>query len=186
MFETEVAVVTLALGIAISDYSIYYLIFEKSFVERFRKFKEALNIQFRKTAEDFLKDFKRELEQEFDPADLIDFADKWAKKQSVVLDIVKSWSDISSRHRWIIGFCALSILSTGLYFLHPDPLIPGAEKPLNLLNIAALFLFCEIYHILSFLFEFSKLSTKVSKFELGEPLEKVFEEEVEEILKEKE
>jgi len=37
----------------------------------------------------------------------------------------------------------------------------------------------------TFLWNFSKLSSKVSRYELGEPLERTYEKEIEEALKEK-
>lgn len=182
----EASIVTMALGLAIGHYSIYYLVFEKSFIERFRKFREALTGQLKRGAEEFLNDFKRELKEKSDPAELVEFTQKWAVRQSVLLDVLKTWTSLTNHHRWIIISCFLSVVSTGAYLLSHGPLNPGAERLVTFLGIAALFLFVEICVFLSFLWNFSRLSAKVARFELGEPLEKTFEEEIRRALKERE
>ncbi|GAG60674.1 unnamed protein product [marine sediment metagenome] len=101
---SEVAVIGLALGIAISDFSIYYMIFEKSFTNRFKKFSDALNTTLIISAEEFIVLFIQELRDEkTDPAGLIEFTKKWSARQSVALDMLKSWSDISGHNRWIVN-----------------------------------------------------------------------------------
>lgn len=175
---SEVQVVVLALSLAIGDFGIYYMILEKSFINRFRKFSDALNALLIASAEEFLDEFKKGLEEKSDPADLVEFTQEWAIYQTVTLDMLKSWSDISGHNRWIIIFCFLSILLTGFNFLNPNPFNPGAELELNLLSFASISLFLEILTFLSFIWQFSKLSAKISTYELGEPLESLLGEEV--------
>lgn len=100
------------------------------------------------------------------------------------MEILKSWSGLASRYRWIIGLCVFSVIFTGAYIVNKNPINPGAPSPLNFLNVAGMFLFGEIVAFLNFLWEFSRLSSKIALIEIGEPVEKTFEKEVKEALEE--
>ena len=181
MYEIELMILGLALGLAIGEFSVYYLIFEKSFVDRFKKFNEAIQSKLIQDSREFIVKFIHELEDEkTDPAGLIEFTNKWSARQSVALDILKRWSEISRFNIWIIISCFMSAMCVGAHALIRSPILSSIAKwiPFTYLHFAVLFLALEIFYILVFLLKFSVLSQKVSKYELGESLEKMLDEEV--------
>ncbi|GAH78139.1 unnamed protein product [marine sediment metagenome] len=178
MYEKELTILGLALSLAIGEFSVYYLIFEKSFIDRFKKFNEAIQSKLIQDSREFIVKFIHELEDEkTDPAGLIEFTNKWSARQSVALDISKSWSRISKHNRLILLYCLISTMCVGAYSLTQRAIFPIFEWiPLNYLHFATLFLALEVFHIFSFLMKFSQLSNTISKHELGESLEKMLDE----------
>lgn len=180
MYEKELMILGLALSLAIGEFSMYYLVFEKSFIDRFKKFNEAIQSNLIKDSEEFIVYFIHELrDKKTDPAGLVEFTNKWSARQSVALDISKSWLKISKHNRWILLSGFISVVCVGAYLFRLQ--VVGGAELLNFLHIATFCLALEIFHIFSFLMKFSRLSEKVSKYELGESLEKMLDDEVQRI-----
>jgi len=142
MYETEFQLIGLSLALAVGYYSIYYLVFEKPFIERFKQYKNAIRNELREAAKKFLSEFGKELDEGTDPEELIAFTEEWSAHNSVILEILNSWSSISSRHKYILGLAMGTILFTDLYIMNPTYIVNvEAPTPINFFNIAGLCFF---------------------------------------------
>ena len=167
-------VLGLAVGIGIGHYSIFHLIFEKNFVERYKKFKDAFEQWMIADVGKFYSELESMIKEQTQPAELIDFVKEWATRQSEVLVISNAFTQLSSQISWIIISVAGASLFGILQVAQPDTVLnPSATSPIYWINVALFSLAVAIFLIFRYIYEFHKLSTKITEFELGKPISEV-------------
>jgi hypothetical protein len=175
MDYTPLAIMGIAIGIGIGHYSIFYLYMEKDFVKRYKAFKDAFDKWMEDEVTKFYKSIESMIMKKTEFKELSDFISKWATRASNLTSIFETYRDISKRIRWILLSLVGSVVASGLHLMNPNMINAGAEKPIFWIDIATALLFLSVLLILYYLYSFHEISSKVTEFELGEPIEKIFE-----------
>lgn len=143
-------------------------------MERYKKFKDAFEQWMKADIEKFYLDLKSMIEEKTKPTKLVDFVTEWTDRQSEVVAISNAFTDLSGQVRWIL----LSVVGASIFGLlevaQPDTALnPGAPTPVYWISLAVFSLMVAILLIFRYIYEFHKLSTKITAFELGKPISEV-------------
>lgn len=168
------AIMGMAISIGIGHYSLFYLYMEKSFVRRYKAFKDAFNRWMEDEVTKFYDNLTSMVEKKADPEELLNFVNEWGTRTANLLDIFQTYKSISKNVRLIWLGLVGSIVASGLHIENPSVVLnPGAPRPLYWISIAITLLFFSVLGIFWYMYSFHKVSSKVTQFELGESLENI-------------
>lgn len=163
-----------ALSVAISGFSVFNLIFERSFVKRYGKFKNEFEKWRKKEINDFYNELKKKMKK-LDSKNFFDFVDEWAKRQEVINELPNEHHNIQGHIRWSLGVLFLAALSSIWALFNPDAMIGSyllADVGLGFLGLGIVIIFWCIY-------DYYRLSARIMSYELGTPIEDVVEDYIE-------
>jgi len=171
------AIMGIAIGTGIGHYSLFYLYMEKNFVKRYKAFKDAFDKWMETEVTKFYNNLMSMVKKKAEPKELSNFVNEWGKRTANLLNIFQTYKDISKNIKRIFLILVGSILTSGLHLMNPTAVLnPGAEKPVYWINVATALLFIAVLMIFWYIYSFHEISSKVTEFELGEPIEEIFEE----------
>lgn len=170
MIVTPEFVLVTALGVAISGYSVFNLIFERNFVERYRKFRASFEEWRRKEISGFYKEFQKMIKK-LDTAKTFEFIDKWVERQRIINELPNEHNKIRKHIIWSLA----SLLASALLAIMVlnDPL--GKIGDYLYGDIGLGFLALGIIIIFWCIYDYYRISTRIMSHELGAPIEKVVE-----------
>jgi hypothetical protein len=76
--------------------------------------------------------------------------------------------------KYILVLLAGSVLTSACNIQNPNAINQGAPQPLYWIDITVVLLFGGILTIFWYIYSFNKISSKITQFELGEPMETIF------------
>lgn len=165
----------IAISIGIGHYSLFYLYMEKSFVKRYKAFKDAFDKWMETEVAKFYNSLTSMVRKKAEPEKLLDFVNEWGTRTSNLSTIFDTYRSVSGSVKWILLTLVGSIISSGLHLENPNVLNPSAPRPIFWIDVATALLFIAVLLVFWYIYAFHKISSKVTQFELGEPIEKIFE-----------
>jgi len=172
------ATIAISISIAIGHFSVFYLLFDEKFVKRYKQFNADLENWKVREVKEFNEKLQARLGEQESYENLVAFTNSWADRQMIIGEITKGYDKLRNSFKWIHGSFLVAILCSGFSFLYPGVLNPGAQGPLYWADIGAFLMFVGILLVFRYILYFHDLSSKVAKFEMGTPIEKVFETEL--------
>jgi hypothetical protein len=173
MSYDPLVIMGIAISIGIGHYSIFYLYMEKSFVKRYKDFKDTFDNWMKNEVDKFYDNLSSMVKEKADPERLLEFINKWATRTADLSSIFEAYKGVSGSVKWIFLLLVGSIITSGLSMSNPNALNPDVQRPLFWADIAVAFLFFAILLIFWYIYSFHKISSKVTQFELGEPIERI-------------
>lgn len=164
------------LGVTASHYSIFSLFLSKGFVERFKKFKDAFDEWMKEGVRKLVYDLQEKVE-ESDPNEIVNFILGWTKKKTVVENILDEYNELNKTIKYIIFLFGASAITSFFSVYYPGQFQIG-DTLATWIQISYFTAFLGICVIFYHLFNFNKLNSRISRFELGTSIEDIIEEEL--------
>lgn len=177
MGESELWVITFAISAGVGYHTINSVFLTRGFVERFGKFKKAFDEKMREAVHDFIYELQTKVGQS-NPDEIIDFILEWTKNQEVVRGIIREYDKLLNTLNYVTFTFAASALSGffSMYYPYQFEVIEGTLW--TWIQISYFTAFLGVASIFYHLHKFNKLRSRISKFELGESIELIIEEEL--------
>ena len=163
----------IAVSIGIGNSSIFYLYLDKSFVKRYKAFRDAFDKWMETEVAKFYERLLSMVVEKTKPAELLNFVNEWGTRTSNLTVIFETYQRVSRSVKWILILLVGSIVASALNLENPNRLNPTAPRPVFWIDIAIVLLFCAVLMIFYYIYCFHNVSSKVTQFELGEPIEKI-------------
>jgi hypothetical protein len=164
---------SIAVAIGIGQYSLFYVYMQRSFVKRFKAFKDAFYGWMETEAKKFIESLTSMVKEKTEPKKLSDFVTEWGTKTANLLSILETYKSLNTYVKWILLLLAGSVVTSALYIQNPNAINQSAEQPIYWINIAVVLLFAAILAIFWYIYSFHKISSKITQFELGESMETI-------------
>jgi len=176
--DDTILLITFVVGMAVGQYTVFSLVLSKGFIDRFKEFKSAFDQWMRLATVEFIEDLQ-DIVQAPEPIEVLNFVSEWTERQKVVSDIMEEYNKLERNTRYIIYTLGASALCGFFYKYKPEAfeLVKGAST-VTWFQLAQFFAFLGVALIFYYLIQFTKLNSKISKFELGISVERIIEEEL--------
>jgi len=170
-------IIGLDLSISIGYYAVHHLFLTKGFIQRLKRFLDALNEEYSKDVKLLLKELKKQTDIS-SPEDIVNHIDAWMERHMMVRNTRHEYDTLFKVTMYAIIAFLLSIGAAILEAWYPsvNPFTP----PYGWMTASLVLMFIGIAEVFNYILKLRILESRISKFELGIPIKKIIEEDLQE------
>ncbi len=180
---SPVEVIQFSFPLAIGSFALFKALFERDFEKKNARFKKAFRNWLNTQISSFVTDLQSKVSKKVTPDEVIQEMNVWVQKQANLLDVTEEFEALDETSNRILYSLGGAILLGFFGVINPG-VINGAQNPnsgpLYWGDLGTLLLALGTYFIFRYMWDFRRVSRRMSKVEQGTPFEKIFEKELSE------
>lgn len=172
-------VITAAIGIGIGNYALFYLLLQKDFVIRYKKFTNKFDMWLIEENNRFYERINAKLGEKVKPDELIKYVNTWGKRFTIMNEIKQRRENVSNSIKYIYYLLFFSIIFALLHLSNPGRINPGAESAIYYISLSWACLFIMIIYVVGFILRVHSINEDLIKFDMGKSIQDIFKKEFE-------